>query len=176
MTNRPFLPPPGAALVHAYAALIAEIDHKISQLVSIGRPGGHRHCHPGCSDCCIAFSVLPLEAALLRGARAARRKQSAADRCIFLDEQKRCSLYDRRPILCRTQGMALAYLDEESQTLEISACPLNFPEEYTFAEDELLFMDDVNDRLAALNVKYCSQAGLQPDRRIALSAIPGIAT
>jgi uncharacterized protein len=89
--------------------------------------------------------------------------------CVFLLENGLCCLYDRRPVLCRTQGMALAYLDEESQTIEVSACRINFPEEFSFEQDDLLFMDGFNDRLASLNLQYCRQAGLQPDCRIALS-------
>ena len=67
--------------------------------------------------------------------------------------------------------MALAYLDEESQSIEVSACRINFPEGFAFAQDDLLFMDSFNDRLAVLNIQYCRQAGLQPDCRIALSDI-----
>jgi uncharacterized protein len=100
-------------------------------------------------------------------------RQSPVNRCVFLWENGLCNLYDRRPILCRTQGMALAYRDEESQTVEVSACPHNFSETFSFEQEDLLFMDDFNDRLAALNLQYCRQAGLRPDSRIALSDIAG---
>lgn len=138
------------------------------------RFSGILHCRPGCSDCCIEFAVLPLEAALLqfvlhREKRPAAR--SLQENCCLLLENGHCSVYERRPVLCRTQGLALAYIDTD-QTIEVSACPKNFPEEFPFEQEDLLFMDSFNDRLAVLNLQYCRQAGLQPDCRIALSDIP----
>jgi uncharacterized protein len=175
MKNVP-LPPPDNTLLAAYKNLTTEIDRRIGDLIR-QRYSAFLQCRPGCSDCCIAFSVLPLEAAILQEALLGEKKpatrQSLDNRCLFLQENGLCTLYDQRPILCRTQGMALAYLDEDSQTIEVSACPYNFSEAYLFKEDDLLYMDDINDRLAALNLQYCRQAGLLPDCRIALSDIPG---
>lgn len=171
-----FLPPPDDTLLAAYRNLTTEIDLRIKDLIH-QRFSTNLQCRPGCSDCCIAFSVLPLEAAILREALSGSQRPLPTllleNRCVFLQENDLCDLYDLRPILCRTQGMALAYLDEESQTIEVSACPHNFSETFSFEQDDLLFMDDFNDRLAALNLQYCRQAGLQPDCRIALSDIPG---
>jgi uncharacterized protein len=172
----PFLPPPDDTLLAAYRNLTTEIDLRIKDLIH-QRFSACLQCRPGCSDCCIAFSVLPLEAAILREAFSRKHGPLPAlfpeNRCVFLLENDLCNLYDLRPILCRTQGMALAYLDEESQTIEVSACPLNFSGTFSFEQDDLLFMDDFNDRLAALNLQYCRQTGFQPDCRIALSDIPG---
>jgi hypothetical protein len=63
-----------------------------------------------------------------------------------------------------------AYIDTD-RTIEVSACPKNFPEECSFEQDDLFFMDGFNGRLAVLNLQYCRQAGLQPDCRIALADI-----
>jgi uncharacterized protein len=171
-----FLPPPDDTIRAAYKNLATEIDHRIKDLIH-RRFSAFLQCRPGCSDCCIAFSVLPLEAAILQEAMRRKKKPairlSSENRCVFLQENCLCSLYDHRPVLCRTQGIALAYLDQESETLEVSACRINFPEEYRFTEDDLLFMDGFNDQLATLNIQYCRQAGLPPGFRIAMSDIPG---
>lgn len=172
----PFLPPPDSTLLAAYENLTTEIDRRIKELIH--QPfSANLQCRPGCSDCCIAFSVLPLEAAILREALSRTQRPVLTllleNRCVFLQENDLCSLYERRPVLCRTQGMALAYLDEESKTVEVSACQYNFSEDFLFNENDLLFMDDFNNRLAALNLQYCRRAGLQPDCRIALTDIPG---
>ena len=171
--NIPCLPPPVDTILTAYEHLTAEIDQRMQDLIR-QRFSTLIHCRPGCSDCCIEFAVLPLEAAilldvLLREKRPARQE----NRCVFLLENGHCRVYDRRPILCRTQGLALAYIDADSLTIEVSACPINFPEAFPFEQDDLFFMDSFNDRLAALNLQYCRQAGLQPDCRIALSDIAG---
>jgi hypothetical protein len=66
--------------------------------------------------------------------------------------------------------VALAYIDTD-QIIEVSACPKNFPEEFSFEQDDLFLMDSFNNRLAVLNLQYCLQTGLQPDCRIALADI-----
>ena len=172
MMNRPCLPPPDAPLRTAYQDLIAEIDQRMQCLVR-QRFSGLLHCRPGCSACCIEFAVLPLEAAHLQAVLCEEKRpatSSSLGKCCLLLANGHCSVYERRPVLCRTQGLALAYIDAD-QTIEVSACPINFPEEFSFEQDDLLFMDSFNDRLAVLNLRYCRQAGLQADCRIALSDI-----
>ena len=174
--NIPFLPPPVDNIVTAYKNLTAELDQQMQALIRQRLPT-LLHCRPGCTNCCIGFTVLPLEAAILLHVPGSEKrpavKSSQENRCLFLLENGHCSVYDRRPILCRTQGLALAYIDHESGTIEVSACPINFSEEFSFEQDDLFFMDSFNDRLAVLNLQYCRQAGLQPDCRIALSDIAG---
>jgi Fe-S-cluster containining protein len=152
-----------------YHDLIKEIDRCVRELTE-GRLASRVGCRPGCADCCIAFSVLPLEAALLAECltRQPMRAVGTADCCVFL-ENDRCRLYALRPVICRTQGMALAYIDEEKQSVEVSACYLNFPEDAELDHDDLLFMDQFNARLADLNRIYCERHGLTADTRIALA-------
>ena len=172
MMTRPFLPPPDDTLRAAYQDLIAEIDQRIQGLVR-QRFSGLLHCRPGCSECCVAFAVLPLEAALLQAFLREEGRPappSPQEHCCLLLANGHCSVYERRPVLCRTQGLALAYIDTD-QTIEVSACPKNFPEGCSFEQDGLFFMDGFNSRLAVLNLQYCRQTGLQPDCRIALADI-----
>jgi uncharacterized protein len=168
----PFLPLPDQTLLADYENLTAEIDRRIKDVIRI-RFSGFFQCRPGCSSCCIAFSVLPLEAAILQAAalRQDRAPSLQENRCVFLRRDGLCTIYEKRPVLCRTQGVALAYVDEESQSIEVSACHHNFAAGYHFTEGDLFFMDAYNERLAALNLQYCRQTGLQPDCRIALADI-----
>ena len=164
--------------IQEYHQLLADLDAEIARI-------GEMHaatlsCRPRCSSCCVAFSVLPIEAACLRKALAALPSASRErlghtlaeghDHCPLLIDDL-CSIYAARPVICRTQGLPLAYVDEERQAIEVSACPLNFPNEYAFAPESLLFMDGFNTRLSELNHAWCRTLGLPPDRRIPLREI-----
>ncbi|MCX5877347.1 MAG: YkgJ family cysteine cluster protein [Deltaproteobacteria bacterium] len=166
--------------IQDYHQLLAPLDTEIARI-------GEMHaaalsCGPGCAHCCLAFSVLPIEAACLREAIAAlpsasqkrlRRNLAEGDnRCPLLIDDL-CSVYVNRPIICRTQGLPLAYVDTERQAIEVSACPLNFPDDYAFIPEKLLFMDPFNERLAELNRAWCHKQGLPPDQRIPLREIIG---
>lgn len=168
------LPSPDPEIRREYQQLIADIDQRVQQLTA-GRLSKVCRCGPGCADCCMAFSVLPLEAALLSEALSAAGKAVEISRqegqCVFL-RNGLCSLYLWRPVICRTQGMALAYVDQSTQSIDVSACELNFPPDAALEHEDLLFMDQYNERLAALNLRYCRQNNLAVERRIALADIP----
>ena len=164
-------------LIQDYHQLLAALDTEIARIGKMHAPT--LSCGPGCSSCCLAFSVLPLEAACLREAIAALpltsqdrlgRNLADGDRCPLLIDDL-CSVYTTRPVICRTQGLPLAYVDEERQAIEVSACKLNFTDDYAFAPESLLFMDGFNARLSELNRAWCRTQGLTPDRRIPLQEI-----
>ena len=164
--------------IQEYHQLIAALDAEIGRVAQLH--AATLSCGPGCASCCLSFSVLPLEAACLRDtigalppasqARLARNLAAGDKRCHLLINEL-CSIYAARPIICRTQGLPLAYVDEERETVEVSACPLNFPAEYPFTPESLLFMDWFNARLFELNLAWCRKQGLAPDRRIPLREI-----
>lgn len=163
------LPAPSRQVGDAYLQLVMEIDRFVSELVE-GRLAGKIRCRPGCSACCMEFSVLPLEAAMLLAGRDCRAVDAPhrKGRCVFLRDD-RCTVYPRRPIICRTQGMALAYINEIEERIEVSACPLNFGEDDVLEQADLLFMDGFNERLAVLNLRYSQENGLAAAVRIALA-------
>lgn len=169
-THRLALPAPGPVVRAAYSELVADLDDRISRLI-ISRFPGILKCKAGCDSCCIRFSVLPLEAALVAEARRslAITKETGSKMCSLLAEGC-CLVYQARPIICRTQGLPLGYVDELTGTIEVSACHLNFTEEYPLAFDDLLLMDEFNLRLAELNVLYCRDAQIDPGKRILLEA------
>jgi Fe-S-cluster containining protein len=169
MTEQLNFPAPDEAIRRQYLELVGEIDLCVRKLTE-GRLSSRIRCRPGCADCCMTFSVMPLEAAML--AQALTRQLLTVvrppDRCLFLRDGL-CTIYALRPVICRTQGLALAYIDEAAERIEVSACPLNFPEDAPLEHDDLLFMDLFNERLAALNLRYCRLNGLAPERRVALA-------
>ncbi|MCX5865515.1 MAG: YkgJ family cysteine cluster protein [Deltaproteobacteria bacterium] len=164
--------------IQDYHQLIAALDAEIARIGEMH--GATLSCGPGCASCCLAFSVLPIEAACLREAIGALPPTSrellgcnlaeSDNRCPLLIDDL-CSIYAARPVICRTQGLPLAYVDEERQAIEVSACPLNFPDDYDFAPESLLFMDGFNARLSELNHLWCRTQALAPNKRIPLRAL-----
>lgn len=161
------LPPVSLSLKDEYRQLIEDVDRAVSCLG--GRLHDHLRCAPGCSSCCRCFSVAPLEAALigerLDRASAASRFDRIGDACAFLFDNL-CSVYADRPLICRTQGLPVAYIDEMNEQIDVSICPLNFSEDYQFSHEDLLFLDPYNRRLAELNDRYCSKSGIDGGIRI----------
>lgn len=171
MTTSPLVfPVPDPAVYTAYRELIVDLDRRMAQLTA-SRFQGVLKCRAGCDSCCIRFSVLPLEAALVAQARekADMPDDDGKESCRLL-AKGRCQIYPVRPIICRAQGLPLGYIDELTGSIEVSACPLNFPAEYPLVFDDLLLMDEFNQRLVELNASYCLKAKLDPGRRITLEA------
>ena len=165
---------------HSYSTLIAELDEAIAQAAA--HHAIRLQCRPGCADCCKSFSVLAVEAEIMQAAlaeldqatlaRIAKAAANQSEQCPFLLEDL-CAIYHHRPLICRSQGLAVAYINHEQEAIEVSACPINFPEdeEYPFSEQDLLFMDTFNDRLAAINQDFCTKKGLHPEERTPFRSI-----
>jgi len=161
--------------IQEYHQLITALDAEITRVAKLH--AGALSCGPGCASCCQAFSVLPIEAACVREAIGAldtasqeqlgRNLAEDDDRCPLLIDDL-CAIYAARPVICRTQGLPLAYVDEEREAIEVSACGLNFPDDHGFAPEDLLFMDQFNTRLAELNQAWCGTRNLDPTKRIPL--------
>jgi hypothetical protein len=134
-------------------------------------------CRAGCSSCCVAFSVAPIEADRLRAAltrlavaepalrRRLRDQGTQAERraCALLVDD-RCSVYDERPIICRSHGLPVrATLDDGR--VHTSVCPLNFVDTVAPAASTLS-LDAVNAPLSVIGRMW------DPDgERVAIAAI-----
>lgn len=104
-------------------------------------------CNKGCDQCCMSFDIFPVEFFAIKqqlenATMALPNKQPLnGEDCLFLQEGA-CSIYEARPIICRTHGLPFLYVGEE-ENWELSHCPLNFEEqepeffhtENTFAQD-----------------------------------------
>jgi uncharacterized protein len=160
-------------------------------------------CGPGCSSCCHAWlSVCAVEDAQLTAAVAAlpqaereeiaERGQhelerehlgEAGPRCALLDADGRCAVYEHRPLVCRTQGLALRYphgvvpvsaVRERLSSGDVTCCPLNFGERVPAAQD-VLDAERVDQLLGLVNVRFSAAVGDDPARRRAISAIAAAA-
>ncbi len=159
------MPLPSPELLMKYSELIKDLDCSIEE-----KTGGILKdiikCGPRCSSCCERFSLLPLEAAMVQNAANGNTYTDSESRSCVLLNDGLCTVYESRPVICRTQGLAVAYIDSEEGTIEVSACPVSFPPDFEFEMDHLLFLDSFNERLAELNFTYCEESGLEPDKRI----------
>ena len=149
-----------------YNGLVSDLDSAIGALHQ--RLQNFIGCAPGCSSCCKKFTVLPLEAALIVGsAGISLQSPGSGERCSLLIDNH-CSIYPQRPLICRTQGLPIGYIDEDREQIQVSTCPLNFPEDHLFDHQDLLLLDSFNSRLAALNSTYCRAAGIAAETRLPL--------
>lgn len=142
---------------HNYLALRDTIDEQCSRLWEIH--SSHMECKAGCSSCCQAFRLLPIEyhyiKKKLEGKSIAINNQASEKECSFLVHNK-CTIYEHRPIICRTHGYPLSRLNEEVEAYEISFCPLNF-KEFNFEDfnvENLYPEDQYNSKLFMLNKKF----------------------
>jgi uncharacterized protein len=127
----------GGGREHAVAALVT-LRRRVEDHfdAAMARSPGAMQCRAGCSRCCHQrFGVFELEAERLRTAlarlalcdpalRERVRQQAdapaAAQHCALLVDD-RCTVYDERPILCRTHG-----LPTRVRAAQLQGCPLNF--------------------------------------------------
>jgi len=159
--------------ISTYQQLLADLAMETGRITAL--LASSLRCGPGCDSCCISFAVFPIEARNMQEAIVAlppaekeklRKKTGKSGDCCPLLLDKLCAIYEARPVICRTQGLPLAYVDEERESIEVSACPLNFGDDFAFSEENLLFMDAFNSRLFDLNLEYCVQNGLSTELRI----------
>jgi len=190
-----------------YQALVAKVGAFTS--AAFTRSGSHMACARGCDSCCLVWlSLNQVEAAELqsalselpastrariaeRGVRErAREAASTRDRdpsasaseparCAMLEDTGDCAVYERRPLVCRTQGYALRYpagfipaaaVRARNPTGEVTHCPLNFTTGAPSRED-VLDAERVDQILAIVNQRFSQARGLDPQARHAIHTL-----
>lgn len=133
---------------------------------------GRITCSEGCSSCCTAITLFPVEAAALREAVAALpdsesdailshvRRHAAGERCPLLSNE-RCLLYAARPIICRTHGLPILYTDSSER--RIDCCPRNLEGCESLSGSAVIDLDRLNVLLVAVNGLFLSQTEAPPD-------------
>lgn len=123
-------------------ARLAELRAKVDAFCArvADRYPGALACGPGCADCCRreltvtaveAVGIVEVVAAAppARRAELARRAREGAP-CVALDPDGRCSVYEERPIVCRSHGVPIRFTSRAeggNRALPvIDACPKNF--------------------------------------------------
>jgi Fe-S-cluster containining protein len=133
-------------------------------------------CKKGCSMCCMDYSIFPIEFYFIvndfkeKEIEFKSLSESNEDVCAFLENQV-CSMYEQRPIICRTHGLPLLFMNDNSEW-ELSACELNFTE-FDFGEftlDNTFPQDKFNSKLFMLNKEFI--AGFQDKKYGEMDLIP----
>lgn len=133
---------------------------------ALARSPDQMSCREGCDRCChVRLSVFSLEAEAIAGAlarlaiedpelRATIRRQAddpdAQTRCSLL-VRGRCTVYDERPLICRSHGVPVL-VEVPGEPPSRSCCPLNFTDGEPPASSVL--------RLEALNQPLVVMAGM----------------
>jgi Fe-S-cluster containining protein len=141
-----------------YILLTNDIDKLSDKLTSLHIK--HMHCKNGCDLCCIDFSIFPVEYySILNNLKRENlnpetQKNQNNDTCVFLKNHS-CTIYQHRPIMCRTHGFPLLYANDDGE-YELSACELNFTEFdfEDFTMENTLPQDKYNSMLFVLNKKF----------------------
>lgn len=152
-------------LLHNYRQLIERIDALCRGIKDA--LGEQITCTEGCSDCCTAINLFPVEAASLAVALEALPEDEAEDIRRYVAEQAqgercpllrhhRCLLYAARPVVCRTHGLPIIYGTGHERNIDY--CPLNLTEEKTLPGSAIIDLDNLNSLLVAVNALFLSQS------------------
>lgn len=137
-------------------------------------------CHAGCSSCCLAISVFPVEAAAMIEAagklppeqllhlKQRLQSWSGGEVCPLLADA-RCLLYEARPIICRTHGLPILLTEEGERRIDV--CPLNCRGMERLPGEAILDLERLNTMLAAVNALYLREFGIKLPERIALAEL-----
>ncbi len=141
-----------------YIILRSEIESHSEKLAS--EHSNHMQCKKGCDMCCIDYSIFPIEFHFILNDFKEKKlefenlRELEENICVFLKNHA-CTMYEQRPIICRTHGLPLLYMNNNSEW-ELSACELNFTE-FDFADftlDNTLPQDKYNSKLFMLNKEF----------------------
>jgi uncharacterized protein len=145
--------------IEEYRSLRSRIDEKIKRLEECH--GSDITCHSSCTACCINITVFPVEFfAILEDLKKTHTIQRASffnesAPCGFLNEEGLCLIYPFRPIICRTHGLPILFLDDSQgePSWEVSFCELNFRNKTSieFTDDTLLDIEKINTELNRIN-------------------------
>lgn len=145
-------------LFKEYWQLRDSLNREIEKLVSLH--SNNLKCKSGCSDCCLTLSLLPIEFFAIKQRIENSATFDKRKSCGFLNNDGACSIYNDRPLICRSHGLPIAYLDDEQDEPVnlVSYCPLNFtsvkPEDLEFNSETTLNIDILNSKLTKINSKF----------------------
>jgi uncharacterized protein len=180
-----------------YRALIAKVEAFTE--ATFARRRSDFTCSEGCAACCHTWlTVSAVEADEVRAALDALTPEKRADvrqrgqrelaraaneendpRCAMLDDGARCSIYEARPLVCRTQGHALRYplglipgeaIARRTEKGDITWCPLNYEAAEPNPED-ILDAERVDQILAVVAARHAQAHDMNREARFELSSL-----
>lgn len=122
-------------------------------------------CRKGCSECCMNFSILPVEFFSIMSSLhndPPKLNTSNPDKCLFLVDDV-CQIYAHRPSICRSHGLPILNMDEAGENMELSFCPLNFKDvevDY-FTMENGFQQDKYNSKLYMVNQEFLKSSNDQ---------------
>ena len=138
-----------------YLKLRSKIDELADKLHAVHKD--HMQCKKGCDLCCMDYQIFPVEFESIKQAiqdKPIETTKSKEGSCIFLKEHV-CQIYEHRPIICRTHGLPLLFMNDDQW--ELSACELNFTEFDDFSEENTFPQDRFNSQLFMLNKEFIKE-------------------
>lgn len=143
-------------------------------------------CRPGCAACCVpGLGVTRVEADRLRahlaGLAAERRDELRARarrgdpaRCVALEPDGRCGVYEARPLVCRSHGVPVRVRDGRGLPV-VGACELNFgPEALAgVADADVLDQATLSTVLGAIELAHARALGVPPAREALADVLAG---
>lgn len=149
-----------------YRTLLAKVSAKFDEVHA--RHKAKMACGRGCSACCApGLSVFAVERENIQrlihetpGLEETLRRLQAenphgGERCLFLDENQSCAVYEARPIICRSHGAPIFSKADGEAMLDV--CPLNFQGESSFSSlksEDFINIDLLNQLLALVNQAF----------------------
>ncbi len=168
------VPDPREAL-ERYRNLVDELSRQVRELEGLHQ--AEMQCRPGCDSCCrVDRTVLPIEAfrlwleAVGRGISQVKVNDDPGVCPLLVGGL--CTLYEARPVICRTHGLPLLY--EIEGDLRVLTCSLNFRDRHHFDPGEVLDMREVNRHLLATNAEFVAEhlpPGWEPPTRVRLRTL-----
>ncbi len=158
---------PNGDLLENYRRLISRVDELCRRIEAQFR--SVIACTDGCDGCCRHLSLFPVEAVALALSlqelplpdrlRIAQRAADSlpTDPCPLLD-QHRCTLYQARPLICRTHGLPLLIRRDDKR--QVDYCPLNFRGLSSLPGGAIIDLDKLNQTLVAVNLRFTTMAAL----------------
>lgn len=152
-------------LLDNYRQLVTKVDALCAGIV--GRFREHLACRRGCDACCRHLSLFWVEAAAMALAvesleqgrreeiRARARLADSAGPCPLLAEGA-CLLYEQRPIICRTHGLALLTTTSDGGR-QVDCCPQNFRDLASLPAAAVIDLEKLNATLAAVNALFVAE-------------------
>lgn len=144
--------------IEAYFNLRLRIDREAERLVAMH--GRNIACGPGCDRCCVNLTIFPVEFFAIEreikraGLQAEKLPFDESAECGFLHDGL-CRIYLFRPIICRTHGLPIIFIDDSSDESrwEVSYCELNFTasDKIEFSDDMLFDIEEINAELNHIN-------------------------
>lgn len=145
-----------------YLKLVEFVEQEAERMQNLHTK--HITCKKGCSSCCLSFRVFAAEREIIHkllqknNQNFPSKNASTKPTCKYLLKGV-CSIYQYRPIMCRTHGFPLLYLNEDEDAYEFSTCELNFStiEMSDIVVENCISMDEINNTLYSINSKFLEE-------------------